>query len=201
MKLQQLRPTVPSRQPPIGHTSYSKTIRTLKPLITLTHNSYILWIIHIYSVLPRNQNKNNYNPQVRSAKARQGKLSQHLQTQQRVKNPGHAWLDRKNALAAGLGQIIFTLDVYLCTSWTSYLIKSRVALNPPPYPMCPQLPRGSPRSPLPGSLLAAQIPHALQFGSISPASTESFTCFPSCPNFPRTLQCAECKHASSSSPS
>ena len=129
-----------------------------------------------------------------------GHTEPHLQTQQRVKNPGHAWLDRKNALAGGLGQIIFTLDVYRCTTWTSYLIKSRVTLDPPPYPTCPQPPRGSTRSPLPGSLLAAPILHALQSGSISPESRESFTCFPTCPNFPRTLHCAECKHARPSSP-
>lgn len=40
MKLQQLRPTEPARQPPTGYSSYSKTIRTLKPLRTLTHNSH-----------------------------------------------------------------------------------------------------------------------------------------------------------------
>ena len=57
--------------------------------------------------------------------------SQHLQTQRRVKNPGHASLEKKNAFADGLGQIIFTLDVYRRTTWTSYLIKSRVALDPP----------------------------------------------------------------------
>lgn len=118
-----------------------------------------------------------------------------MQTQQRVKNPGHASLDRKNAFADSLGQIIFTLDVYRSTTWTSYLIKSRVALGPPPYPTCPRLPRGSTGSPLPESLFAARILHAIQLGSISPESTESFACFPSCPNFPRTFHCVEGKHA------
>lgn len=70
-----------------------------------------------------------------------------------------------------------------CSPWSS------------PYPTCPQLPRGSSLSPLPDSLLATQILPAIQFGSISPESTESFTCFPSWPNFPRTFHCVECKHA------
>lgn len=202
MKLQQLRPTVLARQAPTGHASYSKTIRTLTPLKTLTHNSSRTYELSIS--IPPSWEIPTTSESLQSAnttcQGRAGTPSPHLQTQQRVKNPGHAWLDRKNALAAGLGQIIFTLDVYRCTTWTSYLIKSRVALDPPPYPTCPQLPRGSTRSPVPGSLFAARIPRAPQFGSIAPESTESFTCFPSCPNFPRTLHCAECKHARSSTP-
>lgn len=78
------------------------------------------------------QDKNNYNPQKRICQGRrEGRGSQHLQIQRRVKNPGHASLERKNAFADGLGQIIFTLDAYRRTTWTSYLIKSRVALDPP----------------------------------------------------------------------
>lgn len=118
-----------------------------------------------------------------------------MQTQERVKESGHAWLDRRNAFADGPGQIIFTLDVYRRTTWTSYLIKSRVALGPPPHPTWPRLPRGSPGSPLRESLLAALISRAMQLGSISLQSTESFASFPSCPNFPRTFHCVECKHA------
>lgn len=141
------------------------------------------------------QDKKDYNPQNTIRQGKKGSRSQRLQTQQGVKNPGHASLDRKNAFADGLGQIIFTLDVYRYTTCTSYLIKSRVALDPPPYPTCPQLPGGSTRNPLPGSLLAARILRAIQFGSISAEFTESFACFPSCPNFPGTFHRAECKHA------
>lgn len=83
---------------------------------------------YLFHLTKKSEQDNSYNPQIRSTKAREGEWSQHLQTQQRVKNPRHASLDRKKAFTDGLGQIMFTLDVYRCLTWTSYLIKSRVGL-------------------------------------------------------------------------
>lgn len=90
------------------------------------------------------QDKNNCNPWVRSAKARQGTPSQYLQTQQRVKNPGHAWLDRKNALTDGPGQIIFTLDVYRCTTWNILFNQITCGTQSSPLPYVPPATRRKP---------------------------------------------------------
>lgn len=102
--------------------------------------------------------KNHSDLQTGGARQEEAKGRERLQTQQRVKKPRHASLDRKNAFADGLGQIIFTLDVYRCAAWTSYSIKSRVALDPPSYPTCPQPPRGSARSPFARFIVSTSAP-------------------------------------------
>lgn len=111
MKPQAQRPMVPARQPPTGYPRYFKKIRTLKSLIILTYHHSKRYELSLSS--PRNH-------KIRTVRIRKHNLSRareskapprYLHTQQRVKNPGHAWLERKNAFTGGLGQIIFPLDV------------------------------------------------------------------------------------------
>ena len=60
MELHLLRPTVPARQSATGHASYPKKIGTLKPLITLTQNSYRTYELSI--LIPPSQEITTQEP-------------------------------------------------------------------------------------------------------------------------------------------
>lgn len=62
-------------------------------------------------------------------------------------------------------------------------------LTLPPYPTCPRYREEAPL------LVSSSDPPRNSIRVHLTRVHKSFTCFPTCPNFPRTFHCTECKHA------